>query len=330
MKRIVFVMMIMMGMCLAMFAGIAAAEKPKILFIDSYHAGYVWSDGVARGVLEALNVKMNEDGALDNSESDAELRIFRMDTKRNTSEEFCQQAALKAKDIIDTWRPVVVIACDDNAAKYLIVPYLKDTTVPVVFCGINWDASEYGLPARNVTGMVEITLIPQLLESLQPYAKGNRIGYLAPENLTNKKYVMYFKKLFQLDVLPRFVTSFADWKTAFEALQSEVDILLLGNAVFPDWNEQAAREFVEINTTVPTGCYDESMIQLVLLGYTKIPEEQGEWAAQTALQILDGASPADIPVVMNTKGQIYLNMRLAEKLGVRFPLTLVKHATLIK
>ncbi len=79
--------------------------------------------------------------------------------------------------MIDSWQPDVVIASDDNASKYLIAPYYKGGDLPFVFCGLNWDASVYGFPAKNVTGMVEVAQIPQLLEVLKRHAKGDRESY---------------------------------------------------------------------------------------------------------------------------------------------------------
>jgi hypothetical protein len=32
------------------------------------------------------------------------------------------------------------------------VPFFKNASLPFVFCGINWDSTEYGLPCENVTG----------------------------------------------------------------------------------------------------------------------------------------------------------------------------------
>ena len=48
----------------------------KILYIDSYHEGYEWSDGLATGIEAVL------------ADSGAGLRIVRMDTKRNSIEDF--------------------------------------------------------------------------------------------------------------------------------------------------------------------------------------------------------------------------------------------------
>lgn len=101
---------------------VACAEKPKLLYINSYHQGYKWSDDIEKGLLKALGIKTLVEGTIDASVSRINFRISRMDTKLNTSEASKQQAALAAKDIIDDWKPDVVVASDDNAAKYLIAP----------------------------------------------------------------------------------------------------------------------------------------------------------------------------------------------------------------
>jgi hypothetical protein len=146
----------------------AGLSRKKVLFVDSYHAGYAWSDGVTAGVLKGLNVKMTPHGELDCGKSPVELMVVRMDTKRNQTEGFKKQAALNVKSRIETWKPDVVIASDDNASKYLIVPHFKDKELPFVFCGVNWDASVYGFPCSNVTGMEEVTFVPQTIAILNP------------------------------------------------------------------------------------------------------------------------------------------------------------------
>lgn len=86
------------------------AEDKKCFYVSSYHQGYAWSDGVERGIRSTLS-------------GHCQVRQFDMDTKRNTSEEFMKSAALKAKKIIEEWKPDIVIISDDNAAQYLIQPY---------------------------------------------------------------------------------------------------------------------------------------------------------------------------------------------------------------
>jgi len=52
---------------------------------------------------------------------------------------------------------------------------------------------------------------------------------------------------------------------------------------------------------------------------TKVPEEQGEWAGQVALQILGGARPDSIPVIANRKWDLFLNPTLTKAAGLELP-----------
>ena len=49
------------------------------------------------------------------------------------------------------------------------------------------------------------------------------------------------------------------------------------------------------------------MTPFAILGVTKVPEEQGEWAGKAALRIIDGMSPRDIPIVRNARRDLWLN-----------------------
>ena len=58
---------------------------------------------------------------------------------------------------------------------------------------------------------------------------------------------------------------------------------------------------------------------VTMLGMTKVPEEQGEWAGKVALQILNGAVPNTIPVIANRKWDLFLNPPLIERAGLELP-----------
>lgn len=55
----------------------------------------------------------------------------------------------------------------------------------------------------------------------------------------------------------------------------------------------------------------------------------GESAAIAAKSILNGTSPAFIPVAMIQKAAIRLNMELAKRLGIKFPLDVIEKAFFI-
>jgi len=306
-------------------------SKKKVLYIDSYFRGYEWNDGITNGILEVFGAKLNDDDTVDNSQSKVELRIVRMDTKRHGSEEFKKQAGLIAKDVIESWRPDVVITSDDNAFKYVIADFYRDTNLPVVFCGLNWDASLYGAPYKNTTGMVEVSLIEQVVEQLKKYAKGSRMGFLGEECETTRKEALYYKKLFKMEFAEEYVTTFAQWKSKFLDMQEKFDLVLMyNNAAINDWNKEEAAKFAFNNTKIPVGGVMGWMAPYSLLIYSTAPEEQGQWSANAALEILNGRKPSDIPLVTNKTAKIFLNMKMAKKLGIVFPIELVNQAEFVE
>jgi ABC-type uncharacterized transport system substrate-binding protein len=278
----------------------------KVLHVDSYHVGYAWSDGIAGGIRETLK------------DTGVELRRVEMDTKRNTSEEFKKAAALNVREVIAEFKPDVVIASDDNASKYLIMPYYKDADLPFVFCGLNWDASAYGFPYKNVTGMVEISLTPQIVKQLRKYARGDRIGFLGDDTLTSRKNLQYHRDLLKIDYDHVYYAKNSDqWQRKYIELQDNVDMLILINYVgIADWDKEKAQVFVENHTRIPSGTTNSWTTPFALLGIIKIPEEQGRWAAHAALKILDGTPPGKIPITHNKQGKLYYNLRIGKKLNI--------------
>jgi len=302
---------------LLLWATLAVAAPHKVLYVDSYHHGYPWSAGITLGVNSVL---ADREGVV--------LKIVRMDTKRNPSEASKKIAALEVKSVIDSWRPDLVITSDDNAAKYLVVPYFKGSSTPFVFCGVNWSADSYGFPAPNVTGMIEVQLVAQILDTMRDYATGNRVAFLKGDDLSARKEAAFFEEAIARQLDKRFVTDFTEWKKQYLALQTQADMIFLGNrASINGWDDAEALAFVLANARVPSGGWAAWVAPFALLAFANEPKEQGEWAAKTALKILDGAAPSEIPVVTNQKATIYLNMEMAKKLNIKFPIELIERAT---
>lgn len=313
-------------------AHLISAEQKKLFYVNSYHKGYEWSDDIEKGVLKALNIKANLDGTFDISQSDVEIRLIRMDTKLNTSEIFKKQAALSAKTIIDEWQPDIVVASDDNASKYLIAPYYKNAATPFVFCGLNWDASIYGFPVSNVTGMVEVEPVLETIEMLKKYATGDRIGFIGLKEISNQKSVDNYVNRLGINFSDgKLVSDFSEWKKEYLRLQDSVDMILWFNPIgITGWDSELAEKFILENTKIPTGATGDHNKRFAMVGIVKIAEEQGWWAGKTALEILDGKSPRDIPVTTNKESRVYLNMPLAKRLGIKFPMELIEKATFIE
>lgn len=316
MKKMFFCMLtVSLVLGLASFSSAKTYPGKKILYIDSYHQGYAWSDGIEKGVKKGLEG------------TGIELKVVRMDTKRNTSDEFLKEAGQKAKAEIEAFKPDVVIAADDNATKAVIVPFYKDGSLPFVFCGLNWDASRYGFPCKNVTGMVEVAPVKELLEHLKPYAKGNRLGVIGADVETNHKETEAYRKILGLQFEEYYTKSVEDFKKGFLELQGKVDMILI-DSDGGLYNSAAGdlKAFFLATTKVPTGtCYD-FMTPYVLMGFTKLAEEQGLWSAGAALKILDGTAPSDIPIVKNKEGALIVNAKIAKALGAQIPFAMLQSA----
>lgn len=299
---------------------VAQSAAKKVMLVDSYHQGYEWTDGIVAGVKGVTTAK------------GVELKVVHMDTKRNPGDAFAKAAGLKAKEAIDAYKPDVLIACDDNASRFIVEPFYKDAALPVVFCGVNWDGAGYGYPYKNVTGMVEVALIPQLVENLKGFAKGTRVGFLTSDTETERKEGVWIKKLFKVQFSSeQYVKTMAAWKDAFKKMQSEADMLILNSvAGITDWNEAEGAAFALENGKIPSGTTYAWLMPVSMVGLIKVAEEQGEWSAHTALKILDGASPASIPIVQNKKASVSLNAKLGAKAGIVFPPALLRNATVLK
>lgn len=290
----------------------------KVLYVASYENTYEWSAGIQQAIDEEF------------ANTGVQLRYFYMDTKNHPAEAEKQAAALKAKAVIEAFKPDVVITSDDDAVKYLIVPHYKDSSLPFVFCGVNWDASQYGFPTANVTGMLEVDLADKLIKQLRDYARGDRLGFIAFDGLSERKEATAYKDYLQLNLQKTyFVKTMAEFEQAFIDAQTHVDMLIIANLKgVQGFQLEKTIGFVENNIRIPVGVtLHQSLARLGLLSLVKLPSEQGKWAAQTALKILNGASPSDFPIVKNKEGKLILNSWLALLLGVKFKPALLKLGT---
>ncbi len=298
-----------------------SANGKKVLYIDSYHPTYDWSIGVLQGVKDGLN------------KSGVTLETFYMDAKNHPEEADKQAAALQAKQKIESFKPDIVITCDDDAVKYILVQYFKDSSLPFVFCGVNWSADEYGLPFKNATGILEVDFFKTIVLFLDKVAKGKRLGFISFDGISERRNEEKLREIAQINFdKVYFEKTFDSWKANFLKLQNEVDILFITNPKgIEGWDDQKAQEFVYANTKIPTAATHLWIgRKFSVLAITKIPQEQGQWTAKTALAILAGKAIHDIPIAKNRQTKIIINKTLMEKLNIRFSPDLMGKAEIVQ
>jgi TRAP-type transport system periplasmic protein len=290
---------------------LSASRQPpthKVLYINSYHQGYAPSDEMMLGIEEGLKGK------------GVALETYFMDTKRNGSPEHAQKVVRELLLKIGEFQPDLLLVSDDNAVKELVVPHFREGPLPVLFCGVNWSAEEYGLPTPHVSGMLEVLPLPELMDTLLAYYPGARkLTILSENTLSEEKNKLLLDTLFRSRGLQpdyRLVNTFAEWKEAFKQANQTADLIYLPtNGAIKGWNDQEAVAFIEAHLARPVVSCDAFMMQFSVLGFTKRAREQGDWTAARALEVLQGREVAGIPLARNKEYDIWYNEKLALLLG---------------
>lgn len=294
----------------------------KVLFINSYHEGYVWSDQEEKSCLAVL------------SAAGVQTKVFRMDTYKQKTPEHLTQVSQEAKALIDDWKPDVVITADDPVIKGIYVPFYKGKDLPFVSCGVNWDAAAYGLPdpnVKNFTAIIEVCPVKELVAEMGKLKPGKTFGFLSSDALTPRKDMESCSKILGVTMDAVYAKDFAAWKQGFLDLQGKVDFLIIGvNAGIDDWNEAEAVKFVEENSKVVSGTWHDYLNGLALVSFNKLGAEQGDWAGITAVKVLKGAAPASIPFTANKSGELVINLRIAKKVGVAPAFETLQNAKVIQ
>ena len=299
----------------------------RILFINSYHRGYPWSDGIQQALIDTLGLQPGREPETWEGHR-VVLRVLYLNSKRNPGEEAIQEVSGVAISTIREWQPDVVATSDDNAVKYVVKPALKDfPLLPFVFSGVNWSADEYDLPPDRVAGMIEVQPLDQIIQNLSPYAHGERIAFLKGYDSSAVKEADAFEKFLDIKLNKVLVKNFTEWQKSYLQLQQECDILLLGNFVsINDWDDKKARQLIKEETRIPTGTWDAWLREYVLLTFSTVPHEQGAWMAGAIRGILSGHSPAEFGTVLNHKATVYRNMAIAKQLKIVFPMEFIRRS----
>lgn len=312
-------------------------RERKVLYINSYHFGYEWSDGILTGILQqfalpSLSIEPNEAFESREMQGTVLFKMVQMDTKRNKAEKAMKIAASRVMEVIEHWKPDLVIASDDNAVKYVVEEYLNGGPIPVIFCGVNWNLDNYQLRTdQNITGIIEVAHYVPLVDTLRKLASGSRVGMMEADNTSGRAEFPAASKMLRGNLVSQhMVNNFEEWKQAGGEMNKQVDIIIFNNnAGIKGWNAKEAREFVHNEIDVITGSVNSWMGDYNMVVFAKDAPEQGSWAASTALRILAGESPSKIPVATGKNIKVYLNMKLAKKGGVVFPMSLLERAHLI-
>lgn len=294
-------------------------KRFKVLHIMSYHADWVWNQDQLNGFKDAL------EGV------DIEYKVFEMDTKRRTSQEWMEQVGQEARDLIDTWQPDLVYTNDDNAQEYVAKHYVN-TDIPFVFSAVNAAPETYGFAgSTNVTGVLEqehFVETVRLLKEIAPDVKKIVVivddGPTWPpvlERMKGKQSQLPDVEFISWDV----ILTFEEFRQKMTEYQTTVDAVgLIGIFRFKDEHGenvpyQDVLRWTAENSNLPDFAFWKDRISYGTLCTVAVSGyEQGLAAGKIARGILvEGKSPSGYPMEPTVKGEPVVSLARAKKLGIQ-------------
>jgi ABC-type uncharacterized transport system substrate-binding protein len=340
--RLVF--MVCLGLCLTSLAH-GAAEKKRIFIVSSYHKDYLWSQSTQQGVSAA----MLKYGYLDSAQhiealaahdyvesSKAIVKKEWMNTKRKSSPPDIARATQRILQVLNEFRPHLVLLGDDNAANY-IGTQLLDTDIPVVFWGINGLPLKYGLvdsmddPGHNITGVWQAGFHKESLELLQALVpEVKTFAILACDSETSRANIKQIRALAKSGKLPLQLVevvatnSYTDFKTQALALAQRVDaFFVLNHDTLQDDQGQhvdmleVGKWYLEHINKPEASHADQFVREGMLLTANDSGYNQGYMAFEMAYDILEqGLNPGRMRTKTPPRGPFMVNRQRADMLGI--------------
>ncbi len=286
----------------------------KVLVVQSYHKGYVWTDSLQGGIDEAL------------SKSGAEVEVVYLDAKRHPAPAAVRKAAQAARARLDAFKPDVILAADDQAQEYFAGEVASSGLAKVVYCGVNGDAGKYGYPSKNAVGIVEKAYVAELGALLSSLRDNIRtVVVLSDKNpsssLTIKSITSENNLPFKIAAVVQ-VPSLAEWKKAVVYWRGRADAVIVANyAALQDGKDMAdmssVMEWTAANAQMPVAAlHDFAVRDGSLCSVSVSAREHGLAAGILASDLLSG-KPMTLLSPVEEKPLSMVNLAAAEHFGVR-------------
>lgn len=295
----------------------AATEKKNVLFLNSYHNGYHWSDGLLEGVRTILK----------NSEHKIDLQIEYMDAKKYSYNDVSQNllSLYRKKFKEDSFD--IIVASDNDALNFLN-EYRADLFpgVPVVFCGIN-DLNESDLATGNITGVVEVfdfIATIEVAKTLHPDRK--RLVVLIDDSTAGTAIRKQVEKItaehdIGLEIEYWIQLSLPEAQRRVHNLPNDTMLFIApyyqttSDGTF--YTSEEVSDAIYQHSSVPIYTSWEFMVGFGAVGGRVLSGfDQGKTAGKMALNILNGTPASEIEII-NKPGGIYLfDYAVMEKLKI--------------
>jgi PAS domain S-box-containing protein len=295
-------------------------KMSRILYINSYHRGYLWSDGIESGLRQRLN----------DSGRKTDVKIEFLDAKL-----FPEPAYLPTLAEIFAMKHGKVrydaVVVSDNEAFDFAIKYREQlfSYAPLIFCGYNSFRPEVLKGITNVTGVNEeidftgtidmaLTVHPKtrtLVFITSDYYKAGQRNQKIVENMLIPAY----QKRYQIKQLKNLYL-----KELEQQLSSLPPLTLVFMFGAPLDNRESqlipAEEYYHRMATAssaPAYSFWDFTLNTGMMGGNVITgPDQGRMAAELTLRILDGTPADSIPVVMDSPTSKIFDFNAMKRFGI--------------
>jgi len=277
---------------------------PRVLYINSYHRGFKWSDGIEQGLRDKFKA----------SGKDIDFYIEYLDTRR-----FPEQVHLPA--IVDALakkhRKInydVIVVSDNNAFDFVIKyrsRIFHDT--PVVFCGFNSFRQEYIKGIKDITGVNEEADFSRTIDmALGLHKDTDTLVFVTSDYYSSgkinqerveKELIPEYEKKYKII---QFRNPYLDELEQRLSSLPEQSLVFVFGASLDNYDRQflSSAEYyrrVAVSAKVPAYSFWDFTLDTGMTGGNIITgPEQGNKAAELVLMILEGIPAGEIPVVMQS------------------------------
>ena len=299
-----------------LMAAPALAEKPSksVLYLNSYHHGYRWSDSIMDGVRSVL----------DGSRYKIDLQIEYMDAKRYNYKDVTGMLVRLYKEKFVHEHFDIIIASDNDA--FFFATQYRDQLfpgVPLVFCGVN-ALDPKALLQGNLTGVVEQFDLSRTLDVVLNMHPGKKRMIVVGDSSTAGAAI---KRQIEI-VVPQYsqrltVDYWIDM--SLSKVLDRVEKLPNDTFLFFIPYYQVIEDRFLTAEEVMASIYERSSVPIYttwefLLGHGAVGGrllsgfKHGQAAASIVLEVLDGKSADSIPVYMETTGEYLFDYNVMKRL----------------
>lgn len=213
------------------------------------------------------------------------------------------------------------------------------TDVPVVFCAVT-DPVDAGLvpsltqSANNITGVSDMTPVKDQIKLLASLTEIKALGHVYSSGEANAVRLAELTeeacKELGIEFVPTTISSSAEVKQAAQAIGSRVDAFYVSTdntvvSALSSLTDVASKNNIPVLTADPSSAEENGIFLAWGFDYYKM----GLATGRLVVEILQGADPASIPTRFMTSLddiQLFVNLQIAEELGIEVPEDMIARA----